>query len=91
MPLDTPLRYACDSSGLRADPPPPAKLPIPPPPRPNCLPPPPCKFWQIAGGGSHQDQLGPVVVAPPLGAQQHNVFVWGSSRYPCLLQPQQCK
>ena len=34
MPPDTPLRYACDSSGLRAAPPPPAKLPIPPPPIP---------------------------------------------------------
>ena len=55
-----------------AHPPPPlpAKLPIPPPPpppsrqppRPNSPPPPP-KFWQIAGGVSHQDQL----QSPPTG------------------------
>ena len=42
MPPDTPVRYACDSSGLRAappPPPPPAKLPIPPP-QPSRRPPP---------------------------------------------------
>ena len=47
MPLDTPWRYACDSSGLRAAPPPPgqaANTPLAPtPPRPNS-PPPPASF-----------------------------------------------
>ena len=41
MPPDTPLRYACDSTGLRAAPPPPTKLPIPPPPTSRLTPPPP--------------------------------------------------
>ena len=73
-PPDTPLRYACGSSGVRAappprpscqypPPPPPPPSRRPPPPHPNC--PPPLKFWQIAGGGGVAS--GPVVVAPPPG------------------------
>ena len=39
MPPDTPLRYACDSSGLRAAPPPPPSCQYPPPPPPPTPPP----------------------------------------------------
>ena len=54
-PPDTPLRYACDSSGLRAAPPPRPSCQYPPPPSPADPPPPaptaPLQVLTDSGGG----------------------------------------
>ena len=65
MPPDTPLRYACDSSGLHAAPPPPATLPIPPPPTLPPTPPPPQPPSPSLTDSWGGVASGPVVVAPP--------------------------